>query len=429
MNEPERFVVEGLGGQHLLKGSIAVGGAKNAILKSMPAALLFKDTVELTNVPDIEDVARVAELLKDLGAEVECRDHTASIRTGGVSKRDLNNDLARRLRASIVFAGPLLGRFGRASFPHPGGDIIGPRPIDLFLDGFVKMGCTVSLEGERYSITARDGKLQGAEIFFRFVSVTGTETLMMAATLAEGTTILRNAAMEPEIVALANFLNACGAHIEGVGTPTVTIVGGGMLQAKGKSFATVPDRIEAGSFVILGALAGEEVVVTNCDPSHIEMLIELLRESGVDIDINGASIVVHGARNALKALNVRTHEYPGFATDLQPPMVLFLTQATGESTLFETIYGGRLNYVEDLVRMGAKITLWNPQQVTITGPTPLRGRNLESPDIRAGLAFLLAAAIANGVSTIDNVYHIDRGYEHIEERLQKLGLDIKRERI
>lgn len=425
----ERFVVEGLGGERRLRGSIAIGGAKNAILKSMPAALLFEDTLTLSNVPDIEDVARVSELLTVAGAEVVRGDHIVSIDPSKAGNSDLDDVIARRLRASIVFAGPMLGRFGRVSFPHPGGDVIGPRPIDLFLDGFKKMGCDISLVDERYTIVAQEGKLRGADIFFRFVSVTGTETLMMAAVLAEGTTVLRNAAMEPEIVALAELLNACGAQIAGVGTPTITIVGGGLLHAKGKIFATVPDRIEAGSFVMLAALAGEEVVIQQCEPLHIEMLIELLRESGIVIDVDTTSVTVRGKDSAsqLKPLSVRTHEYPGFATDLQPPMVLYLTQCAGESTLFETIYGGRLNYIHDLVRMGADITLWNPQQVTIKGKTPLAGCELESPDIRAGLAFLFAATIAHGTSTIDHVYHIDRGHERIEERLQKLGLSIRRE--
>ena len=427
----ERFTIEGLAGERRLRGEITVGGAKNAILKSMPAALLFEDAVTLSNVPDIEDVARVGELLQDLGADVERSSHTCIIRTQGVTKSDLNDAIARRLRASIVFTGPLLARFGRASFPHPGGDIIGPRPIDLFIEGFTSMGCKIEQNGERYTITAQGGKLKGAEIFFRFVSVTGTETLMMAAVGAQGTTVLKNAAMEPEIVALAEFLNSCGANISGVGTPTITIQGTGLLHADGKVFATVPDRIEAGSFVILAALAGEEITITHCNPAHVETLIELLRESSVSIVCQESSITVKGATPAagFRLLNVRTHEYPGFATDLQPPMVVYLTQTTGESTLFETIYGGRLNYTQDLVRMGADITLWNPQQITIKGPTPLVGRELESPDIRAGLAFLLAAAIAKGTSTIDHVYHIDRGYEHIEERLQKLGLNIKRETV
>lgn len=422
-----KFIIEGLGGARSLRGEIAVGGAKNAILKSMPAAILFDDTVTISNVPNIEDVLRVEELLKDLGADVEHEGDVCTINTSGITKTALNADIARRLRASILFTGPLLARFGEVSFPHPGGDVIGPRPIDLFIAGFKSMGALVHVDGEHYTLKAPGGKLRGAEIFFRFVSVTGTETLMLAATLAQGRTVLRNAAMEPEIVALAEFLNSCGAHISGMGTPTITIEGGELLRAAGKTCKTVPDRIEAGSFIILGALAGDEVTVTNCDPTHIEMLIELLRESGVSIDVGATSVTTRGTNNTLKPLNVRTHEYPGFATDLQPPMVVFMTQCMGESTLFETIYGGRLNYTQDLTSMGADITLWNPQQVTIKGATPLLGRELESPDIRAGLAFLLAAAIAQGTSTIDHVYHIDRGYAHIEERLQKLGLNIKRE--
>ncbi|HVZ75904.1 MAG TPA: UDP-N-acetylglucosamine 1-carboxyvinyltransferase [Candidatus Paceibacterota bacterium] len=429
--KPEKFLIEGLAGQRKLRGAIAVGGAKNAILKSMPAALLFDDAVHLTNVPDIEDVERVKELLEAMGATVERTDHALTIATSAANTHELDDAIARRLRASIVFAGPVLARFGKVSFPHPGGDVIGPRPIDLFLQGFRAMGCEVSLDGERYTIAARGGRLRGAEIFFRFVSVTGTETLMMAAVLAEGTTVLRNAAMEPEIVALAEFLNSCGANIRGVGTPTITIQGGSMLHAGGKFFATVPDRIEAGSFVILGAIAGEEVTIEKCEPLHIEMLVELLRESGVDITVGKDSVTVRGGDSAkvLQPLSVRTHEYPGFATDLQPPMVVYLTQCAGESTLFETIYGGRLNYIHDLVRMGADITLWNPQQITVKGPSVLHGRELESPDIRAGLAFLLAAAVAHGTSTIDRVYHIDRGYEKIEERLARLGLSIRREQV
>ena len=338
---------------------------------------------------------------------------------------DLDDAIARTIRASIVFAGPLLGRFGTVSFPHPGGDVIGPRPINLFIDGFKKMGCQVSLEGERYVVSTKNG-LQGADFFFLFVSVTGTETLMMAATLAKGKTTLKNAAMEPEIVALAEFLNACGANIRGAGTPTIEIEGGSLLRADGKELRTVPDRIEAGTFMLLGSLAAKELEITGCEPAHCEMLVQLLRESGILIRTEEARIIVRSGGEALP-LNIRTHEYPGFATDLQPPMVVYLTQAKGESTMFETIWGGRLNYTQDLSKMGANITLWNPQQISIKGKTPLIGHDLESPDIRAGLAFLLAAAIAEGRSTIDNVYHIDRGYEHIEERLQKLGLDIKRE--
>ncbi len=429
MNTQERFVVEGLNGARVLRGSIAVRGAKNAVIKSMAASLLFADELLLDNVPHIEDLDTFGKLLQNLGASVVVEGSTCTIHTGGVNKTELDDTLARRLRASIVASGPLLARFGRVSFPHPGGDIIGPRPINFFLDGFAKMGASVRHEGEQYIVESK-GKLKGTEIFFTFISVTGTETLMMAATLAEGTTVLRNAAMEPEIVELANFLNTCGAKITGAGSPNITIVGGDLLHAKGQVMHTVPDRIEAGSFLLLGALAAEQLEITDCNPMHLEMLIELLRESGVEIDTTETTITMRKVDSKqFHPLQVRTHEYPGFATDMQPPMVVYLTQVTGVSSMFETIWGGRLAYTQDLARMGAKINLLNPQQIKIEGPTPLVAAQLESPDIRAGLAFVMAAAIAKGMSSVGNIYHIDRGYERIEERLQKIGLNIKRESV
>jgi UDP-N-acetylglucosamine 1-carboxyvinyltransferase len=401
------FVVNGLGGKKVLRGEIAVRGAKNAILKAQAATILFEDEVPMHNIPAIEDVTNMQELLKGL--------------QGG--NTTLKDDIARRIRASIGLTGPVLARYGRVSFPHPGGDVIGPRPINLFLEGFEKMGATVSLDGDTYTVS---GKLHGAEISFNPISVMATETLMMAATLAEGTTTLRNAAREPEIEHLAQYLNTCGANIEGAGTSTITIVGGGLLRANGNPYVTPPDRIETGTFVLLGALAAEKIKITNCNPAHIGALLEMLKNSGVAITIGADYIEVEGC-TAPRSFDVVTEEYPGFATDLQPPMVVYLTQAAGTSALTESIWKGRLAYTADLTRMGAKIELTDSQHARITGPTPLRAAELRSPDIRAGLAFLMAAAIAEGTSTIDNVYHIDRGYEHIEERLQKLGLNIKRQ--
>jgi len=426
----ERFIIEGLAGARTLKGSIAVRGAKNAVIKSMAASLLFADEMILENVPHIEDLDTFGELLKKLGAKVTVEDSACTIDTSNVHKTELDDTLARRLRASIVASGPLLARYGRVTFPHPGGDVIGPRPINFFLEGFQKMGASVRREGEQYIVEAKSGKLRGAEIFFTFISVTGTETLMMAATLAEGTTVLRNAAMEPEIIELANFLNKCGAKITGAGSPNITIQGGELLQARGQVMRTVPDRIEAGSFLLLGALAAEELEIIDCNPAHLEMLIELLRESGVDIATTDTTITMRKVdTKQFHPLQVRTHEYPGFATDMQPPMVVYLTQVTGVSSMFETIWGGRMAYTKDLEHMGAKINLLNTQQIKIEGPTPLVAAELESPDIRAGLAFLMAAAIAKGTSTVGNIYHIDRGYEKIEDRLQKIGLNIKREGV
>ena len=402
-----KFIVEGLAGEKKLSGEIRVAGAKNAILKAQAATVLFDDDVPMENIPAIEDVACMRELL-------------AALKDGSVLKKDI----AIRLRASVGLTGPVLARYGSVTFPHPGGDVIGPRPINLFLDGFKAMGATVELAGDTYTVS---GKLHGADITFNPISVMATETLMMTAVLAEGTTTLRNAAREPEIADLAAYLNECGATIRGAGTATITIQGGGLLKANGIAYITPPDRIETGTFVLLGALAGQKIKVTHCKPEHIGALIALLQQSGVEMEIGTDYIEVLGC-NAPRALAVRTAEYPALATDLQSPLMVYLTQACGTSTVEETVFKNRLAYTADLVRMGADITLADPQHATVVGPTPLRATRLESPDIRAGLAFLMAAAVAEGTSTIDNIYHIDRGYEHIEQRLQKLGLNIKREK-
>jgi UDP-N-acetylglucosamine 1-carboxyvinyltransferase len=401
----EKFIIEGLAGARTLNGSIRVAGAKNAILKAQAATVLFDGDVVLQNVPHIEDVTAMQELLD-------------GIKAGDTTLRP---DVARRIRASIGLTGPVLARYGRVSFPHPGGDVIGPRPINLFLEGFQKMGATVTLDGDMYTI---EGKLCGADITFDPISVMATETLMMAAILAEGTTVLRNTAKEPEIADLAKYLNECGAQIEGAGTDTITITGGGLLRAS-TPYVTPPDRIEAGTFVLLAAVAGDRVRVEGCVPEQIKALTDALKEAGVEMSIGTDYIEVVGC-SAPKACDVTTAEYPGFATDLQSPLMVYLTQAHGTSHVYEAVFKNRLAYTADLCRMGANIVLADPQHATVVGPTPLHATELRSPDIRAGLAFLMAAAIATGTSTIENVYHIDRGYERIEERLQKLGLNIKR---
>ncbi len=424
----EHFVIEGTGGAKTLHGEIAVQPAKNAVIKAMAATMLFEDTVVIKDAPNIEDMHRLAELLRDLGADVtEGKDYT--INTSRATKTELDRTIAERMRASVVMMGPMLARFGKVSLPHPGGDIIGARPIDLFLDGFRRMGAEVSVEDTHYHLRAPQG-LKGAEIFFIVRSHTATETLMMAATRAEGTTVLKNAALEPEIKDLADFLNSCGAKITGAGTPTIYIEGNGPLKAAGKSYRALPDRIETGSFMILGALAAKDLTITNCNPEHVEILTHMLIDCGVPVETGKDFIAIRNntkPNSAFHGIDVRTHEYPGFATDLQAPMTIFLTQASGESVVFETIFEGRLNYFEELNKMGAKIVRWNPFQMQVTGPTHLVGKELESPDVRAGLAFLLAATVAQGTSKIGSVYHIDRGYEYIETRLQKLGLNIQRQ--
>ena len=407
----ERFIVEGLGGAKSLRGNIKVSGAKNAVLKIMPATLLFEDNVHIENVPDIEDVERMHELLAALP------DHPTV----------LKKDVAERFRASIVVAGPVLARFGAVEFPFPGGCVLGERAIDLFLNGFKAMGADIEEDDSYFKIKAPNGKLKGARIVFPVVSVTGTETLMMAAVLAEGETILENAAMEPEVGYLAEYLNACGAYISGIGTPTLRIQGGSLLHANGKPFVVPPDRIETGSFAILAALAGSDVTITHCNPSWLEVPLALLRQAGVDLEVGSDTIRVRASSKAYKMVSVRTHEYPGFATDLQAPMAVFMSQCEGEGSILETIFDGRYRYVDDLVVMGADMTVMNPHRLLIRGPKKLSRKNLESPDLRGGLAYILAATMAEGTSTIDNAYLIDRGYEHIEERLSKLGLNIKRE--
>ncbi len=404
-----KFIVEGLGGRRALRGAIAVKGAKNAALKALAASVLFDDPIPMQNLPDIEDVKRMQELL-----------------AGGLPV--LKKDIAERLRASIVLTGPVLARYGTVTFPFPGGCVLGERPIDLFLDGFRAMGATVEEKDDLFIIS---GKLLGAKIFFPSVSVTATETLMLAATLAEGETVLQNAAMEPEIGALIRYLNQCGAHIEGADTPTLVIqgTGGKLLHSGGVPYVTPPDRIETGSFLILAALCGEEVKITGCEPRHVDALLVLLRRAGVNLEVGKDFIEVKGKATIYRSVSVRTHEYPGFPTDLQAPMAVFLSQCDGEATILETIFDGRFRYADDLIRMGADITVMNPHKIWIKGPRALSRKELESPDLRGGLAYLIAAAVAEGTSTIDNAYLIDRGYEHIENRLQNLGLNIKREQV
>lgn len=428
----EILKVKGLGGKKTLNGVIEVSGAKNAVLQALSFSVLFKDEFKIKNVPGIEDVKRMMTLLSEIGAETsELKNKSLTVKFGKKINTDIPEEISKKLRASIVLTGPMLARFGEVSFPHPGGCVIGARPIDLFVDGFQKLGAEVIFKDGKYFMKAKGGKLHGATIFMKNQSVTGTQTLMAAAVLAKGKTIIKNAALEPETKHLADFLNKCGAKIKGAGTSTIEITGGGLLYAKGKTYITPPDRIEAGSFLILGVLAADNLEITNCDPAWIEALTENLITAGVKMQIGKDSIKIQGngkiENSEYKSLNIKTHEYPGFPTDVQAPMVVFLTQATGESFIFETIFEGRLNYAEELKRMGADIKVWDPHRATVKGPTPLRGREVESPDIRAGLAFLLAAILAEGESVIHNAYFIDRGYENIEGRLRNIGVDIKRE--
>lgn len=427
----DTFHIQGLRGKRVLEGTIAVGGAKNAALKAISASLLFSDTVQLRRVPDIEDVHRIADLVESIGFDVEHPNkNTYKITPKKRISTVLDPAIARKIRSSVVLTGPLLARTGRVVFPHPGGCVIGARPIDFFLGSYKKMGATVKETKNEYIIEAKGGVLKGAKIFLPTPSVTVTETIMMAGVLAKGETVIRNAALEPEIEHLAKFLNRCGANIRGAGTPTITIRGGKLLTGAKNPYTTMPDRIEAGSFLVLAALAGKDVTITDCDPEHLEAVVETMRRIGIGVEEGKNSLRVSvkdsNRMKSLRSVNIKTHEYPGFPTDLQAPMTILLTQAEGESMVHETIFEGRLAYTESLVGMGADVTIMDPHRMLVRGKTSLRARNLTSPDLRAGLAFVLAAIIAEGESVIHNVYNIDRGYESVEKRLQAIGVKIER---
>ncbi len=429
MSTQEYLLIEGLGGARTLVGTIKTGGAKNAVLKVMAATILFQDPVHLTRVPEIEDVRRTLELLQALGAEVK---HLGPddylVDASQLKSGNIPPAISKKMRASIVLTGPLLARHGFATFPHPGGCVIGKRPIDLFLAGFAKMGVTISEHDDLYELKAPADGLRGATIFFKNQSVTATETFLLAATLARGQTVLENCALEPEIISLGEYLIKAGAKISGLGTSTITILGGEALLAKDQIYETMPDRIEAGSFLVLAALAGRDVTIADCEPRHLDAVINFLTEAGVKMEIGPTSIrVTDNQPVQFLAGDFKTHEYPGFPTDLQAPLAIFLTQADGQSFIFETIFEGRLNYLEALGRMGATVKILDAHRAIIDGPSELHGRELESPDLRAGLAYVIAGVVASGRTLVHNVEYIDRGYENLEQRLQALGLKISRE--
>ncbi|MCF7860031.1 UDP-N-acetylglucosamine 1-carboxyvinyltransferase [Patescibacteria group bacterium] len=417
-----KFIING---GKTLSGKIAVSGAKNSALKIIPAALLSTEILTVKNLPRIEDVERSFEVLSDLGAKINRQGDEATIDTSNLSSTELNAKMANKFRGSIMFVGPMLARFKEVKFPHPGGCVIGAggRPIDLFLEGYRAFGAEIEeVSGKFYHIKAN--KLQGADYFFPLVSVTATESMIMTATIIPGTTTLKNCAMEPEITALAEYLNSQGAKISGAGTPTIIIEGQEKISAD--TFTVIPDRIETGSFVIMAAAANADLEITDCDPEHIMTLLQILKKVGVDFSYGPDWIKVNSGKLPLLAHGIRTHEYPGFATDLQSPYVVLMTQAQGTALIHETIYDRRLIWTDMLSQMGANITMCDPHRIVTQGPTKLHGKRLMSPDLRAGIALVIAALIAEGQTEIDNIYQIDRGYEKLEERLRGIGADIER---
>lgn len=414
-----KFIING---QKPLSGEIPVSGAKNHALKVFPACVLINGDINISNVPEIEDIHRIIEIMQDLGAKIEkTADNQYKVNTGSISKTDLSPALVPKLRSSIMLAGPMLVKYGQVKMPHPGGCVIGKRPIDIFLAGYKKFGAEIIENDDHYLIIGKN--LKGAEIFLSMVSVTNTETFMTMACLIPGKTVIKNAAMEPEIPALAEFLNSCGAKITGAGTPTIEIEGVNELIAKDTTI--IPDRIDAGTFAIMGVLTKSKIKITNCEPKHLESLFAMFDKIGAQYKI-GENYVETMPAIELRATNLKTHEYPGFPTDLQSPFTVLLTQSRGMSMVHETIFEGRLFFTDILNKMGANIIMCDPYRVVISGPTPLYGAKVESPDLRAGMALILAAMIANGTTEIGNIYQIDRGYQKIDERLKNIGVDIQR---
>lgn len=411
-------------GQQPLSGEISVTGAKNAALKFIAAALICDGPVTLTNMPNIEDVRRMLKLIEKLGAEVkhDIETHTVYIDPRPITNFEITAEMAKTIRTSIMLVGPLLVRFGKACIGYPGGCVIGRRPIDLYLKGYQRFGAEMKTEEDTFEFVAPT--LRGMTFVFPIVSVVATETFLITAARAEGVTILKNAAVEPEIVALAEFLNACGAKITGAGTPTITIEG--VKKLSGGEAAIIPDRIEAGTFVILGALARTRIRVTDCNPEHLENILLHLETIGAPFEVGDTWIETKPYDHVLRAMNVKTHEYPGFVTDLQAPFTVLLTQAKGLSLVHETIFEGRMFYTDLLTRMGAEIILCDPHRALVEGPHELSGRKIDSPDIRAGIGMVLAGLIAHGETIIGNIEQIDRGYENIDARLRALGADITR---
>ena len=415
----EKFIIKG---GRKLKGEIKVNGAKNAALPILAGTVLTKNPCTISNIPLIEDVLRQMELLEKIGAKIEkIKEKTYRIWVKDITTTYLDPKISQKLKASILISAGLLSREGESFFPYPGGCVIGQRPRDIFLDGFEKFGAKIIPAKNGYYLKAK--KIKGTKFVFPIISVTATEAMVILSVLSKGKSILINCACEPEVVNLVRFLNKCGAKIKGAGTHTIYIEG--VKKLNGANCKIIPDRIEAGSFAILAGATKSRIKILDIIPGHLEVFLEILRKAGVNFKI-GKNYLEVIPPFELKAVNIRTREYPGFPTDLQPPFTVLLTQAKGNSLVQEVIFEGRLFYTDILNQMGADILMCDPHRVLVKGPTKLYGRKLISPDIRAGIALVIAALLASGRSEIENIYQIDRGYEKIEQRLSKIGAEIRR---
>jgi UDP-N-acetylglucosamine 1-carboxyvinyltransferase len=412
------------GGRPLF-GSVAIGGAKNAALPAMAAALLTSEEVILDNIPCVRDIQTTGKLLGELGCVSDLKDlsraHCCKITAAHVNSCEAPYELVKTMRASVLVLGPLLARFGRARVSLPGGCAIGARPIDLHIKGFEELGATIQIEHGYVEAAAK--RLRGAEIVFDRITVTGTENLMMAGVLAEGETVLRNAACEPEVVDLANLLRSMGAKLEGDGSSCIRIQG--VEKLTGAKHTVIPDRIETGTFLVAGAITGGEIEINSCRPDHLMAVIEKLQGAGVIIEKNSFnSLKVRNSRG-IQSRDVTTLEYPGFATDMQAQYLALMTQARGISIITETIFENRFMHASEMIRMGANLKVEGNRAI-VTGKTQLTGAKVIASDLRASASLVIAGLVAEGETLIDRVYHLDRGYERIEEKLKALGAAVER---
>jgi UDP-N-acetylglucosamine 1-carboxyvinyltransferase len=417
----DRFKIHG---GKKLKGTVQISGAKNAALPAMAAALLTSDPVTLHNIPRVRDIITMAKLLAHMRCQVASPDLPPSeftIRAENVSMQEAPYELVKTMRASVLTLGPLVARFGHAKVSLPGGCAIGARPVDLHIQALEALGAETKVE--HGYVEARAKRLRGTTFRFPKITVTGTENILTAAVLAEGETILENSAMEPEVTDLAELLIKMGAKIEGLGTATLRIQG--VQRLHGATHAVIPDRIETGTFLIAAAITGGELLLTHCEPGHLKAVIEKLRACGVEIKCEGDGKLRVRAGKKLVAADVTTEEYPGFATDMQAQFMALATQAEGRSKVRETIFENRFMHASEMVRMGASIAI-DANLAMVSGPTPLSGAPVTASDLRASAGLVLAALVADNTTTIDRVYHIDRGYERIEEKLTQVGAHIER---
>ncbi len=420
-SEMDKFVIRG--GNPLL-GTVKISGAKNSALPCMAAAILTEDEVILENIPQVRDIETERKLLASMGAEVELgygrAQHRTRIKCGVLSDPVAKYEIVKTMRASSLVLGPLIARTGMARVAMPGGCAIGGRPIDLHIKGLEAMGATITQE--HGYLEARTDRLKGAHIVFDKITVTGTEDLLMAAALADGESLFENCAREPEVTDLAALLNAMGAKIEGAGTGTIKVKG--VAKLHGAKHRINPDRIEAGTFLIAGAITGGDLNIDCCNPAHLGAVITRLEDCGVKLEVGKDNVRVHSG-GSLTANDMSTEEYPGFPTDMQAQYMALMTQAEGTSVVTENIFENRFMHVGELNRMGANITI-SGRSATIRGKTPLQSAAVMCSDLRASAALVLGALVAEGETILDRVYHMDRGYEHIEEKLRSVGAQIRR---